>query len=74
MECPICESYKDAFIDSPAHIESEIRDEFGDLSNGSDARRKRLELLRSGGYTRTFRLKGRVTEEVHRDGDSRKYH
>lgn len=74
MECPICESYKDAFIDSPAHVEAEVRAEFGDLSNGSDARRTRLAKLREGGYTRTFRLKGRVTEEVHRHGDSRKYY
>ena len=74
MECPICEAYKDAFIDSPAHIEAEIRAEFGDdLTNGTLARRKRLELLRAGGYTRNFRIKGRVTEEVHRDAASRKY-
>lgn len=70
MECPICEAYKTSFIDSPAHVEAEIREAF-DLPNSADARARRLEVLREHGYTRRFRLKGRVTEAVHEDGSSR---
>jgi hypothetical protein len=72
MECAICESYKDAFIDSPAHIESEIRDTHGELFNGSLARVERLEKLRTGGYLRSYRVKGRVTEAVNGSVPSRK--
>lgn len=71
MECPICEAYKTSFIDTPGHIEAAIREQFGDLPNAAEARSRRLELLREGGYTRRFRLKGRITEAVHGDGDSR---
>ena len=73
MECAICESYKDAFIDSPAHVESEIRDTHGELFNGSAARAERLEKLRAGGYLRSFRVKGRITEAVNAPDSSRKF-
>lgn len=73
MECPICGAYKSAYIDSPAHIEAELREEFGELSNGADARKARLTRLREGGYTRTYRLKGRCTEAVHHPDESRRY-
>jgi hypothetical protein len=75
MECPICESYKECFIDSPAHIEADVRKQFGaDQFNSAAARAARLEALRAGGYTRRFRLKGRHNEVVNRVGDSRKYY
>ena len=73
MECPICEAYKTSFIDIPQHVEKDIREEFGDLSNGTEARKARLAALREGGHLRTFRIKGRFTEAVHRHGDSRDY-
>jgi hypothetical protein len=72
MECPICESYKDAFIDTPAHLEAAVRKEFGDAFNSADARRTRLRQLAEQGYTRKFRVKGRVTELVNVDSASRK--
>lgn len=73
MECPICEAYKSSYIDSPAHIEADLRDEYGELSNGAEARKQRLMRLREGGYTRSYRLKGRSTEAVHRPDASRRY-
>lgn len=75
MECPICEAYKDSFIDSPAHVEAEIRATHGDdLFNSAEARRERLQKLRDGGYLRTYRIKGRFTEAVNRARDaSRRY-
>jgi len=73
MECPICEAYKDAFIDSPAHLEAEIREKFGDdLSNSAEARRTRLAVMRERGYIKRFRVKGRTTEVVHAGVTSRK--
>lgn len=73
MECPICESYKSSFIDSPAHVEAEIREEFGELNNCAEARAKRLEVLKDGGYLRNFRLKGRFGYAVNDPDESRKY-
>lgn len=73
MECAICESYKDSFIDSPAHVESEIRDTHGELFNGGAARAERLEKLRAGGYLRSYRVKGRITNAVHAPDPSRKF-
>lgn len=72
MECAICESYKDSFIDSPAHVESEIRDTHGELFNAGAARAERLEKLKVGGYLRTYRVKGRITNAVHAPDPSRK--
>ena len=73
MECPICEAYKTSFIDIPQHIEAAVIAEFGaDGLNSAGARQRRRELVREGGYARTFRLKGRVTEAVNRDGASRR--
>lgn len=74
MECPICEAYKESFIDTPSHIELQIRAQFGpDASNSAEARAERLAQLRAGGFLKTFRLKGRHNEVVHRPGESRKY-
>lgn len=74
MECPICESYKECFIDSPAHVEAAMRTRFGaDQFNSAAARAARLTALREGGYLKKFRLKGRFNEVVHAPGDSRKY-
>ncbi|TVQ96057.1 MAG: hypothetical protein EA398_16455 [Deltaproteobacteria bacterium] len=68
MECPICEAYKTSFIDSPQHIEAEIRETFGDdLANSAEARDARLARLREGGHLRGFRVKGRVVEAVNHD-------
>jgi hypothetical protein len=72
MECPICESYKDAFIDTPSHVEADIRKQFGDAINAAEARKTRLQILTDKGYTRKFRVKGRVTELVNLDSASRK--
>lgn len=73
MECPICEAYKSSFIDSPAHVEAAVRADHGDLFNGADARAQRLQLLKEGGYLRSFRLKGRSTSAVHDAQASRKH-
>ncbi|MFT6395857.1 MAG: hypothetical protein ACJAYU_000599 [Bradymonadia bacterium] len=73
MECAICESYKDSFIDSPAHVEAEIRSTHGELFNAAAARAERLEKLREGGYLRSYRMKGRFTEAVNAADQSRKY-
>jgi rubredoxin len=72
MECPICAAYKDSFIDSPGHIEAQVREAHGEHRNSADARALRLQLLRAGGFTRTYRVKGRYTEVVNRDLASRK--
>lgn len=73
MECPICEAYKDAFIDSPAHVEAELRKQFGaDGFNSADARAARLTALRAGGFLRRFRVKGRYTEAVNHADASRR--
>lgn len=71
MECPICGAYKTSFIDSPAHVEAEIRETHGDLPNRAEARAERLQKLRDGGYTRTFRVKGRFTLAVNDEDPSR---
>jgi len=71
MECPICEAYKTSFIDTPSHIEAEIRDTYGDLPNRAEARAERLVKLREGGYLRTFRVKGRFTLAVNDEDPSR---
>jgi len=61
MECPICEAYKSSFIDTPQHIEAQLREEFGDdNTNSAPARAKRLLVLREGGYLRTNRIRGRM--------------
>jgi len=73
MECPICEAYKTSFVDSPAHVEAEIRGRHGALANGAAARAERLQALRAGGYLRSFRLKGRFTEAVNTAAPSRSY-
>lgn len=73
MECPICESYKSSFVDSPAHVEAEIREEFGELNNGAEARAARLSKLREGGFLRNYRLKGRFGYAVNHVDASRKY-
>jgi rubredoxin len=73
MECPLCEAYKDAFIDTPGQVEASIRATFGnDASNTADARRARLAALRAGGFLRTYRVKGRVTEAVNSAAPSRR--
>ena len=73
MECSICEAYKSSFIDSPAHVEAEIREAHGEMFNGADARGERLEKLRAGGYLRNFRIKGRFTEAVNQAKQSRRF-
>ena len=73
MECPICEAYKTSFIDIPQHIEEQVRGDHKDMINTDAARKQRLELLRAGGFTKRFRVKGRVTESVHASADSRDY-
>lgn len=73
MECPICEAYKSAFVDIPQHIEAQLIEEFGDeLTNSSAAREKRLTMARTGGFFANVRVKGRMTETVHDNQDSRK--
>lgn len=72
MECPICEAYKESFIDSPAQIEAALRKQFGaDGFNTAAAREARLAQLRAGGFLRKYRVKGRHTEAVHNPGVSR---
>jgi hypothetical protein len=71
MECPICESYKECFVNTPAHIEADIRTRFPDASNSAPARAERLATLRSKGFLKKFRVKGRYTELVNRANDSR---
>ncbi len=71
MECPICEAYKESFINSPPHVETAVRATHKEHHNTADARRERLKLLREGGYLRSFRVKGRATEAVNRASSSR---
>lgn len=73
MECPICEAYKSAFIDTPAHVEAELRNEFGDLHNGAEGRAARLTKLREGGFLKNYRVKGRFTIAVNGSTESRKF-
>jgi hypothetical protein len=72
MECPICESYKESFIDIPQHIESSVRASFGaDAANSAEARAARKKLLAAEGLLRRYRVKGRVTLPVHDPRPSR---
>jgi hypothetical protein len=71
MECPICEAYKTSFIDTPGHVEAEIRETHGDLPNRAEARAERLDKLRAGGFLRSFRVKGRFTLAVNDEDPSR---
>jgi hypothetical protein len=73
MECPICEAYKEAFIDTPGHVEEQVRTTFADATNSAEARARRLELLSNGGYLKKFRVRGRYTWAVHQPADSRRY-
>ena len=74
MECPICESYKECFIDIPQQVESRIRAEFGDdNANSAEARAARRNILAAEGLTRRFRIKGRYNLPVHDPRPSRKY-
>jgi hypothetical protein len=61
MECPSCEAYKTSFINSPQHLENQIRAALkkGQSPNNADARKQRLELLRQHGFLKTFHVKGR---------------
>lgn len=72
MECPLCEAYKTSFIDTPQHIEAQLRETFGaDNTNSAAARAERLRIVREDGYLRTNRVRGRMTEAVHRPSASR---
>lgn len=72
MECPMCDSYREVFIDIPQQIESEVRAEFGDEINAAPARAKRRALVAEQGLGQKFRIKGRVTLPVHDARASRK--
>lgn len=74
MECPICEAYKSAFIDSPQQIEAQLLDTYGEgNTNTADARRERLTLLRASGHLSHYRVRGRSTKAVHQPTESRRY-
>ena len=73
MECPICEAYKTSFIDIPQHVEAEVREKYKDVPNSAEARRLRKKLLAEGGFLRTFRVRGRMTEAVNESAHSRDY-
>lgn len=73
MECPICEAYKESFIDSPGHVEAAVRAAHPDAFNSAEARTLRLELLSKGGFLKNFRMRGRYTWAVHQPSDSRRY-
>lgn len=61
MECPVCESYKTAFIDIPQHIEQAVREEFEDNPpNHKENRARRLELMEENNVRSTNRAAGRV--------------
>ncbi len=61
MECPVCESYKTAFIDIPQHIEQEVRTTHPDVPfNHRDCRALRLELMQQNGVRQKNRVAGRV--------------
>lgn len=73
MECPICEAYKTSFIDTPQHVESQLIDTFGaGNTNVAAARAERLQVLRTEGYIKTNRVRGRMTEAVHKPAASRR--
>lgn len=61
QNCPICESYKTAFIDIPQHIEAEVREANPDKSpNHIDCRNLRLELMGEHNVFSSNRVAGRV--------------
>ncbi len=61
MECPVCESYKTAFIDLPQHLEREIRTAFPDVPpNHRDCRAQRLALMIEHGVKGKSTVAGRV--------------
>ena len=73
MECPICEAYKASFVSTPGQIQSTLIDEFGEgQTNTTEARARRLELLREKNLIKRARLNARTTEAVHRAGSSRR--
>ena len=74
MECPICEAYKSASIDTPQHIEALLLEKYGEgNTNNADARAERLQLLKSHGYLKNPRLQGRTTKAVHEPTASRTF-
>ena len=61
MECPVCESYKTAFIDFPQHLERAVRTEFADIPpNHRDCRTRRLALMKEHDVRAKNRFAGRI--------------
>jgi hypothetical protein len=74
MECPMCDSYREVFIDIPQQIESELRAEFGEEINAAPARAKRRAIVaEQGGMTpevavewvKQFKKDGRYQRDVY---------
>ncbi len=61
MECPSCEAYKTSFINIPQHIENQVRAGLkkNQMFNRTEAREKRLGLMRENGFIERFQVKGR---------------
>lgn len=61
MECPVCESYKTAFIGFPQHLEREIRTTYNDVPpNHRDCRARRLELMDENDVRKKSGVAGRI--------------
>ena len=61
MECPVCESYKTAFIDLPQHLELQVRTDYPDIPpNHADCRAKRLELMEANDVRKHHSVAGRI--------------
>lgn len=72
-ECPLCEAYKSAFVDTPQHIERELTEKYGEgNTNAADARAERLSILRENGYLKNNRFRSRQLEAVYVTQTSRK--
>lgn len=72
-ECPLCEAYKSAFIDTPQHIERELVETHGDgNTNTAEARAERLNILREQGLMKNSRFRSRMLESVFVTRTSRK--
>lgn len=72
-ECPLCEAYKSAFVDTPQHIERELKDKYGEgNTNSAEAREARLVILREHGYLKNNRFRSRQLESVFVTQTSRK--
>lgn len=72
-ECPLCEAYKSAFIDTPQHIERQLVEKHGEgNTNTAEARAERLKILHEQGFMKNSIHRSRQLESVFVTKTSRK--